>query len=44
MGAEDLAAHPLSGRLFTVETGHRGIPPNLWAGPSRPTPSLEETG
>lgn len=42
MTPDDLAAHPLSGRLFTVRTGHRGIYPNLWAG----TPaalSLEET-
>ncbi|GAA2974182.1 sugar lactone lactonase YvrE [Microbacterium terrae] len=45
MTAEDLAAHPLSGRLFTVRTGHRGIHPNLWVGTPRPTPtpSLEES-
>ncbi|WP_345802996.1 SMP-30/gluconolactonase/LRE family protein [Microbacterium sp. AZCO] len=42
MTPEGLAAHPLSGRLFTVRTGHRGIHPNLWAG--TPTAlSLEET-
>lgn len=42
MSPEDLAAHPLSGRLFTVRTGHRGFHPNLWAG--TPTElSLEET-
>lgn len=40
----DLAASPLSGRLFTVRTGHRGIRPNLWAGTARPTEhTLEET-
>ncbi|QKJ18904.1 SMP-30/gluconolactonase/LRE family protein [Microbacterium hominis] len=43
MSPEDLAAHPLSGRLFTVRTGHRGIHPNLWAGTPQPAPSLEET-
>jgi sugar lactone lactonase YvrE len=43
MSPEDLAAHPLSGRLFTVRTGHRGIHPNLWAGTPQSTPSLEET-
>ncbi|MGH8954594.1 MAG: SMP-30/gluconolactonase/LRE family protein [Microbacterium sp.] len=42
MAPEDIAAYPLSGRLFTVKTGHRGIDPNLWAG--TPTAlSLEET-
>jgi sugar lactone lactonase YvrE len=42
--ADDLAAHPLSGRLFTVRTGHRGIHPNLWAGTPQPTELfLEET-
>lgn len=40
---EDIAAHPLSGRLFTVSTGYRGIYPNLWAGsPQLVELSLEE--
>lgn len=43
MSPDDLAAYPLSGRLFTVKTGHRGIHPNLWAGTPQPAPSLEET-
>ncbi|MFF2485095.1 SMP-30/gluconolactonase/LRE family protein [Microbacterium sp. NPDC058062] len=43
MTREDIAAHPLSGRLFTVRTGHRGIAPHLWAGTRPPTTSLEET-
>jgi sugar lactone lactonase YvrE len=30
--AEQRAAYPLSGRLFTAKTGARGIPPLLWAG------------
>lgn len=30
--AEQLAQFPLSGRLFTVKTGHRGNHPHLWAG------------
>jgi sugar lactone lactonase YvrE len=29
---EDLAAHPLSGRLFTVKTGFTGGHAPLWAG------------
>lgn len=43
MSPDDLAAYPLSGRLFTVRTGHRGIHPNLWAGTPQPTLHLEET-
>ncbi|MEZ3161724.1 SMP-30/gluconolactonase/LRE family protein [Microbacterium sp. BWT-B31] len=43
LSPEDLSSHPLSGRLFTVKTGHRGIHPNLWAGTLQSsTPSLEE--
>lgn len=29
---EDLAEHPLSGRLFTIKPGVRGLPPHLWKG------------
>jgi sugar lactone lactonase YvrE len=43
MSPDDLAAHPLSGRLFTVRTGHRGIQPNLWAGTPPPIAPLEES-
>ncbi|WP_345801626.1 SMP-30/gluconolactonase/LRE family protein [Microbacterium sp. AZCO] len=32
---EDLAASPLSGRLFTIAPGVRGLPPHLWAGRAR---------
>ena len=42
LSPDDLAAHPLSGRLFTVKTGHRGIHPNLWAGTPLPTAPQKE--
>lgn len=41
LAPEQLAEHPLSGRLFTVRTGHRGNPPSFWAGyagPEQPVP------
>ncbi len=38
----DLAASPLSGRLFAVRTGHRGIAPHLWAGTPAPTATPKE--
>ncbi|MBO1741374.1 SMP-30/gluconolactonase/LRE family protein [Leifsonia sp. TF02-11] len=39
LGEEQLRAHPLSGRLFTVHTGVRGLPVAAWSGHiDRPTP------
>ncbi|MEZ3161695.1 SMP-30/gluconolactonase/LRE family protein [Microbacterium sp. BWT-B31] len=35
LSEEQRAEHPLSGRLFTVRTGHRGNAPYLWAGRPR---------
>lgn len=35
--------HPLSGRLFSIRTAHRGNPPNLWAGTPRSEPTSEGT-
>ncbi|MDL9978750.1 SMP-30/gluconolactonase/LRE family protein [Microbacterium sp. ASV49] len=32
LGDAELAAHPLSGRLFTLRPGFRGGPPPLWSG------------
>lgn len=29
-------SHPLSGRLFTLRTPHRGAPPLLWSGSAGP--------
>ena len=30
LSAQQLAEHPLSGRLFTARTGHRGLPAHHW--------------
>jgi sugar lactone lactonase YvrE len=32
LGDDDLAKHPLSGRLFTVDAGVRGLPVTWWSG------------
>lgn len=32
LGDDDLAAHPLAGRLFTVDAGVRGLPTSWWSG------------
>lgn len=32
LGEDDLARHPLSGRLFTVDAGVRGLPVAWWSG------------
>ena len=32
LSARDLAEHPLSGHLFTIKPGVRGLPSHLWAG------------
>jgi sugar lactone lactonase YvrE len=43
LDTEQLERHPLSGRLFTVRTGHRGNPPYLWTGLARPASTMEGT-
>lgn len=40
---EQLAEYPLSGRLFTIKPGVRGVGPNLWAGRA-PSPALSQEG
>jgi sugar lactone lactonase YvrE len=41
LDARQLEQHPLSGRLFTVQTGHRGNPPHLWTGLDRSASTVE---
>jgi sugar lactone lactonase YvrE len=40
LGRDELARHPLAGRLFTVDAGLRGLPATWWSG--LPGPRLAE--